>query len=247
MQHGLEGAPEVLHRSQHVVGRRHYRAERVRAIEGREIRGLRASRRSGSDWQEFKVIELATKTTLTDKIEWVKVSGVAWHGDGFFYSRYPAPPAGQEKASINENHQVFFHRVGTPQSEDVLVYEDAHNPQRFHTLRDDRRRALRDSDDLRSRQGQGRQRAVRARSAAQAGARRSTPRRSRDHRQRLVRRRRQRRRQAAGADQPRGAELACGAIDPARPDEANWMDVLPERRSRCRARARREASCSRST
>ena len=79
-------------------------------------------------------MHLPTKTTLDDTLEWVKVSGVAWHGDGFFYSRYPAPAPGQEKASINENHQVFFHRIGTPQSQDRLVYEDAANPQRFHTL-----------------------------------------------------------------------------------------------------------------
>ena len=90
--------------------------------------------RSGSDWQQFKVMHLPTKTTLDDTLEWVKVSGVAWHGDGFFYSRYPPPALGQEKASINENHQVFFHRIGTPQSQDRLVYEDAANPQRFHTL-----------------------------------------------------------------------------------------------------------------
>ncbi len=62
------------------------------------------------------------------------MSGVAWHGDGFYYSRYPAPVQGKEKASINENHQVYFHKVGTPQAEDVLVYQDAANPQRFHTV-----------------------------------------------------------------------------------------------------------------
>ena len=90
--------------------------------------------RSGSDWQQYKVIELATKKTLADTIEWVKVSGAAWHGDGFFYSRYPAPEKGREKASINENHQVYFHRLGTPQSADTLVYEDRANPQRFHIL-----------------------------------------------------------------------------------------------------------------
>jgi prolyl oligopeptidase len=90
--------------------------------------------RSGSDWQEYKVMELATKKTLSDTIEWVKVSGVAWHGNGFYYSRYPAPAKGQEKASINQNHQVYFHKVGTPQSQDTLVYEDAANPQRFHTV-----------------------------------------------------------------------------------------------------------------
>ena len=90
--------------------------------------------KSGSDWQEYHVMELATKKTLDDKIEWVKVSGVAWQGDGFFYSRYPAPGEGKEKASINENHQVYFHRLGTAQSEDAIVYEDHANPQRFHTL-----------------------------------------------------------------------------------------------------------------
>ena len=88
--------------------------------------------RSGSDWQELKVIEVATKRTLDDTVRWVKISGAAWHGDGFFYSRYPEPAAGQERAGVNEHHQVYFHRVGTPQSEDVLVYEDRANPQRFH-------------------------------------------------------------------------------------------------------------------
>jgi prolyl oligopeptidase len=100
--------------------------------------------RSGSDWQELHVMELASKKTLDDKIEWVKVSGVAWHGDGFFYSRYPAPDAGREKASINENHKVYFHRLGTPQSADALVFEDRDHPQRFHTLAttDDERFAI---------------------------------------------------------------------------------------------------------
>jgi prolyl oligopeptidase len=88
--------------------------------------------RSGSDWQEYHVMELAGYKTLDDKLEWVKVSNVAWQKDGFYYSRYAAPAGGQEKASINENHKVYFHRVGTAQSEDRLVFEDAANPQRFH-------------------------------------------------------------------------------------------------------------------
>jgi prolyl oligopeptidase len=100
--------------------------------------------RGGSDWQEYKVMELATKKTLDDAIEWVKVSGVAWHGDGFYYSRYPAPSKGGEKDSINENHQVYFHKVGTPQSQDQLVYKDTDNPQRFHLVgtTDDERFAI---------------------------------------------------------------------------------------------------------
>ncbi|HEX7779874.1 MAG TPA: prolyl oligopeptidase family serine peptidase, partial [Vicinamibacterales bacterium] len=89
---------------------------------------------SGSDWQTYRVIDLASKKTLSDSIAWVKVSGVAWHGDGFYYSRYPAPEKGKEKASINEDHQVYFHKMGTSQSADALVFEDKANPQRFHTL-----------------------------------------------------------------------------------------------------------------
>ena len=64
----------------------------------------------------------------------MKASGVSWQGDGFYYSRYPAPEKGKELTSKNENHQVFYHKVGTPQSDDVLVYEDKANPQRFHNV-----------------------------------------------------------------------------------------------------------------
>jgi len=90
--------------------------------------------RSGSDWQEYNVLDLTTRRPLSDKIEWVKVSGVAWRGNGFYYSRYPQPEKGRELSSANENHQVYYHRIGTPQSQDELVYEDPKNPQRFHTV-----------------------------------------------------------------------------------------------------------------
>ena len=111
---------------------------------------------SGSDWQEFKVMELATKRTLADSVVWVKVSDIAWHSDGFFYSRYPQPPEGAEVASINEDHRVYFHRVGTPQSADALVYADPANPQRFHTLattEDERYAVLSISDRGRGKDG----------------------------------------------------------------------------------------------
>lgn len=87
----------------------------------------------GSDWQEYQVMDMKTLKMMTDKLEWVKVSGAAWQGDGFYYSRYPKPE-GSALAAKNENHQVFFHKVGTPQSSDKLIYEDAANPQRFHTI-----------------------------------------------------------------------------------------------------------------
>ena len=91
--------------------------------------------RSGSDWQEYQVMEIATRKMLTDLVKWVKVSSPAWSGDGFFYSRYPEPQKGYELSTKNENHQVWYHRVGTAQSEDQQIYVDAANPQRFHGVR----------------------------------------------------------------------------------------------------------------
>jgi len=112
--------------------------------------------RAGSDWQEFGVIEVATKTMLPDKLEWVKVSGASWRGDGFYYSRYPAPEKGHELSSANENHQVYFHKVGTPQSADELVFQDPANPQRFHgvgTTEDERFAILEVSDRGKGKKG----------------------------------------------------------------------------------------------
>ena len=88
-------------------------------------------------------------TSVADKIEWVKVSSVAWRGNGFYYSRYPAPAKGKELSSVNENHQVFYHRIGTPQSQDEPVFKDPKNPQRFHTLQttEDERFAILDVSD----------------------------------------------------------------------------------------------------
>ncbi len=105
--------------------------------------------RSGSDWQEYRVLDLTTRKLLEDKIEWVKVSGIAWRGGGFYYSRYPAPAKGKELSSINEDHMVYYHRIGTPQSADELVFRDEKNPQRFHTLSttEDERFAILDVSD----------------------------------------------------------------------------------------------------
>jgi len=90
--------------------------------------------KGGSDWQTYKVRDMTTGKDLEDKLDWVKISGAAWSGDGFYYSRYPAPEKGASALSVkNENHQVWFHKVGTAQNADVLIYEDKNNPQRFHT------------------------------------------------------------------------------------------------------------------
>jgi prolyl oligopeptidase len=90
--------------------------------------------KGGSDWQEYQVMDMKTLKMLPDKVEWVKVSGAAWQGDGFYYSSYPKPD-GSALAAKNENHQVFYHKIGTAQKDDKLIYEDPANPQRFHTVR----------------------------------------------------------------------------------------------------------------
>ena len=90
---------------------------------------------AGSDWQEIKVLHTATRQPLADVVRWVKVSDIAWHGDGFFYSRYPAPALdSSEFSASNDDHQVFYHRLGTDQAADTLVFHDAEHAQRFHTL-----------------------------------------------------------------------------------------------------------------
>ncbi|HSE17683.1 MAG TPA: prolyl oligopeptidase family serine peptidase [Pyrinomonadaceae bacterium] len=88
----------------------------------------------GSDWVTLSVMEVDKKNKLADEIKWMKSSGVSWAGDGFYYSRYPEPAKGKELSTKNEFHAVYFHKVGTPQSSDVLVYEDKKNPQRFHNV-----------------------------------------------------------------------------------------------------------------
>lgn len=86
---------------------------------------------SGSDWQEFHVREIATGKDLPDRIRWVKFSGLSWtkDGKGFFYSRYPEPRDGDELLAANRDQKLYYHVLGTPQSEDRLVYERPDQPE----------------------------------------------------------------------------------------------------------------------
>ena len=90
--------------------------------------------RSGSDWQEFYVIDVATGKLLPDHIEWAKFSGAAWQGDGFYYSAYDAPVRGKEFSNVNEVQKIYYHQMGTPQSEDVLFYQNPAYPKRFYSV-----------------------------------------------------------------------------------------------------------------
>lgn len=96
--------------------------------------------RSGSDWQTIYVRDVSTSSDLSDRLEWVKFSSISWSHDnlGFFYSRYPTPEAfkgaddqdfkrGSETQAVT-NQTVYFHRVGTPQEQDVLIFANPENP-----------------------------------------------------------------------------------------------------------------------
>ena len=90
--------------------------------------------RSGSDWQEFYVIDLKTGQLTTDHIEWAKFSGAAWLGDGFYYSSYDRPTEGREFSNVNEGMKIYYHKMGTPQSQDVLFYQNPVQPKRFYDI-----------------------------------------------------------------------------------------------------------------
>jgi len=79
---------------------------------------------AGSDWQEWKVRDVRTGQDLSDHLKWVKFSGASWTKDnrGFYYSRYDEPAAGAQLKGVNYYHKLYYHRLGTPQSEDRLVY-----------------------------------------------------------------------------------------------------------------------------
>jgi prolyl oligopeptidase len=86
--------------------------------------------KAGSDWNEIYVKEVASNKMLSDKIEWSKFSGAAWRGDGFYYSAYD-PPTGKEFTGSSENMKVYFHKLGTKQSDDELIYTDPNNPKYY--------------------------------------------------------------------------------------------------------------------
>ncbi|MEM0992617.1 MAG: prolyl oligopeptidase family serine peptidase [Bacteroidota bacterium] len=86
---------------------------------------------AGSDWSNLYVMNVDTKEQLDDRLEWVKFSGAAWYKDGFFYSRYPKPE-GSALSTNNQYHSVYYHKIGTDQSEDELIYRDDENPDYYN-------------------------------------------------------------------------------------------------------------------
>ncbi|MBM4167350.1 MAG: S9 family peptidase [Ignavibacteria bacterium] len=84
--------------------------------------------RSGSDWREIFVLDVESKKKLSDSINWAKFTGITWHNDGFYYSAYDPPKIeGTTYSAKNEYHKVYYHKLGTSQTDDKLMYEDKEN------------------------------------------------------------------------------------------------------------------------
>ena len=93
-----------------------------------------AVQEAGSDWRTLRVLDVDSGKTLEDRVEWVKFSQTAWdgRGEGFFYSRFAAPAPGEAFRSSSEGQQLFYHRIGSPQEADILVYATPDRPALSH-------------------------------------------------------------------------------------------------------------------
>jgi prolyl oligopeptidase len=99
-------------------------------------KALYAVQDGGTDWRILRVLEVDSGEPLADEIRWAKFTGLAWVGeDGFLYSRFPEPAAGQDFQALNYDQAVYYHRLGTPQDDDQLVYATPDHPERNHTAR----------------------------------------------------------------------------------------------------------------
>ena len=129
MREGLNGAPRVIidpngWSPDGTVALGEWEASK----DGRRI--AYAIQEGGSDWRTVRVLDVDSGRVLEDEIRWVKFSPLDWahDGSGFYYSRFPQPQAGQEFQSTNQNQAVYFHRVGTAQSGDRLVFAQPDRP-----------------------------------------------------------------------------------------------------------------------
>lgn len=87
---------------------------------------------AGSDWEIAHVMNVADKSLLKDELHFIKFSGISWKGDdGFYYSRYPQTDDKEKLTQQNQHHKVYYHKMGTPQSDDKLIFEDTAHPLRI--------------------------------------------------------------------------------------------------------------------
>lgn len=87
---------------------------------------------AGSDWQEIFVKEVATGQQLDDVIKWVKFSGASWYENGFFYTRFPEPQPGTELSGASNQNIIYYHRLGTDQTDDELIFQDNEKDNQYY-------------------------------------------------------------------------------------------------------------------
>jgi prolyl oligopeptidase len=133
IQKGLEGEPKVFLDPNTLSPDGTTRASLVGFSKDNHYAAYSRSE-GGSDWQEVRVMEVETGNELEDRIQWVKFTGAAWHGNGFYYSGFDKPEEGKELTAKNEFQKIFYHKLGAPQSEDQLIYEDKAHPLRYHSV-----------------------------------------------------------------------------------------------------------------
>ncbi len=110
-----------------------------------------AVQKGGSDWHTVKVLDVKTGKDLEDEIKWTRSTTIAWvkDGSGFFYARYPEPKQGAASQPSVTNHAIYFHKLGTPQSQDRLLFATPDQPNRLNSIKltDDSRYAVLSSSE----------------------------------------------------------------------------------------------------
>jgi len=133
IQKGLDGQPEVFIDPNQLSPDGTIRIGLI-GISGDKKHVAISRGEAGSDWSEIRVMEIATKKEFPDRIQWVKFSGAAFQGNGFYYSGYDKPAPGKELTAKNEFQKVFYHKLGDAQEKDKIIYEDHQHPLRYFGL-----------------------------------------------------------------------------------------------------------------
>jgi prolyl oligopeptidase len=133
VQDGLEGEPRLL------IDPNGWAADGATALaewkpskDGKRV--VYGVQDGGTDWRTLKILDVDSGKTLDDEVKWAKFTGLGWarNGAGFFYSRFPEPEQAAAYQSLNMNHAIYFHSVGTPQSSDRLVFSTPDRPKLNH-------------------------------------------------------------------------------------------------------------------
>jgi prolyl oligopeptidase len=95
-----------------------------------------ARQEAGSDWVTIHVMDVESGRQHDDMLRWSRHGNIVWNGagDGFYYARYPEPPEGEEHQALALNQMVYFHKLGTPQDDDQLIYRDPEHPEYINSL-----------------------------------------------------------------------------------------------------------------